>query len=538
MKIKKFFLLLILITAPILVFAETRERQLVTGVGKKVNEALQNAAEIALMNSVGTFIDTETLISKRTEIRDGVRKQSKSYNNEMLESSKGTIEQIDILETRNENGLVYIDAVIVVRVDDLKVLIEPIVKAEKKISKGLFAKVQKTKSQNADKEQLLLKRVFYPIISGDNTQIEILGIDSVDDITDYRPQYLKNFLSRFKDSFSEKLYQNFPRYLKHHETKYLSDSHKRQLKDYESGYVVTIKIELKDDLVNQMKEILDQVSYDKVAFPHDNLARDRKTLSNICQGTQGHCNSDINTRPICYNDKENTNCYVVNLGKPKKRTEGKMVLENLLNETNPYDHLKPFKNNYKVILYDTNDKEIFNDYIKFSKDSVFGRYNVLSMYHNHYNLKPRIYGSAHHYYQDYTIYKESYDQIFLTLPDEILSNADRIEIKSEKSREFVNQTKKRPFLGVFLNDINDEIANETGWTENSGSLITKIAQGGAAERFNLQSGDIILSINDIKIVNTQDLVKRIATFTIGEKFEIVIWRNKQKLKKIVIMGEK
>ena len=93
-------------------------------------------------------------------------------------------------------------------------------------------------------------------------------------------------------------------------------------------------------------------------------------------------------------------------------------------------------------------------------------------------------------------------------------------------------------LGVFLNDINDEIANETGWTENSGSLITKIAQGGAAERFNLQSGDIILSINDIKIVNTQDLVKRIATFTIGEKFEIVIWRNKQKLKKIVIMGEK
>ena len=105
------FVSLIFLYSPVFLFADVFEKQLVTGVGKGVDTALQNAAEIALMNTVGTFIDTETLISNRTEIRDGVRKQSKSYNNEMLESSKGTIEQIDILETRNENGLVYIDRV-------------------------------------------------------------------------------------------------------------------------------------------------------------------------------------------------------------------------------------------------------------------------------------------------------------------------------------------------------------------------------------------------------------------------------------------
>ena len=435
------FVLLIFLYSPIFLFADVFEKQLVTGVGKGVDTALQNAAEIALMNTVGTFIDAETLISNRTEIRDGVKKYSKSFSNEVLEASKGTIEKIDILETRNENGLVYVDAVILVRVDDLKVLIEPIIKAEKKISKGLFAKVRKTKNQQEDREKLLLKRVFYPIISGEHSQIEILGIDSVDDIEDYRPQYLKIFLSRFSDSFSERVYQNFPRYLKHNETKYLSDSHKKQLKEYESGFVVTIKVELKDDLVNQMEEILNQVSYDRVVFPHDNLAKDRKTLLNICQGNQKICNSDINIRPICYNDKETTSCYVVNLGKPKKRIKGEMVLKNLLNETEPYYHLIPFKNNYKVVLYDSNNKEIFNDYIKYFSGSRFGRYNAFSMYHKHYNLEPRVYSSAHHYFSDYTIYKESYDQIFLTLPDEIFNNADRIEIKSEKSREFVSQIK-------------------------------------------------------------------------------------------------
>ena len=155
-----------------------------------------------------------------------------------------------------------------------------------------------------------------------------------------------------------------------------------------------------------------------------------------------------------------------------------------------------------------------------------------------YNIEPRIYSTYTNYFHDYTIYKESYDQIFLKLPDEILSKADRIEIKSEKSREFVSQTKKRPFLGVFLKDINDEIASETGWKENSGVLINKITQGGPAERFNFQSGDIILSINDIKIANSQDLIKRIANFSIGEKVEIVIWRDNQKLRKNIILGEK
>ena len=43
------FLFLIFIATPVFVFGETSERQLVSGVGKNVDEALQNAAEIALM---------------------------------------------------------------------------------------------------------------------------------------------------------------------------------------------------------------------------------------------------------------------------------------------------------------------------------------------------------------------------------------------------------------------------------------------------------------------------------------------------------
>jgi hypothetical protein len=47
------------------------------GVGETVQAAAQNAAQNALTNVVGSFVDSTKLLEKRTQIKDGIKSQTK-----------------------------------------------------------------------------------------------------------------------------------------------------------------------------------------------------------------------------------------------------------------------------------------------------------------------------------------------------------------------------------------------------------------------------------------------------------------------------
>jgi len=44
-----------------------------SGVGKDIESAIQNAAEAALTQVVGSFIDSNKIIEKRKEIKNGIK---------------------------------------------------------------------------------------------------------------------------------------------------------------------------------------------------------------------------------------------------------------------------------------------------------------------------------------------------------------------------------------------------------------------------------------------------------------------------------
>lgn len=70
---------------------------------------------------------------------------------------------------------------------------------------------------------------------------------------------------------------------------------------------------------------------------------------------------------------------------------------------------------------------------------------------------------------------------------------------------------ERPWMGVALQDMTSDLANSLGIDPPHGVLITEIAENSPANEAGLQSGDVILAIDDVKIENIGAFGFRMAT---------------------------
>lgn len=149
------------------------EKVMATGIGSTTETAVQNAAENALTQVVGSFMSTDTLLKKRTEIQDGIRSKTKTIDTSVKEYSQGSISTFEILESSSENGINRVTAVVEVRIDDFRKYIEKLAEGEVTIKKGLFAKVAtiSTNSQNA--KRIVIDDILFPIINGTAVEFEI-----------------------------------------------------------------------------------------------------------------------------------------------------------------------------------------------------------------------------------------------------------------------------------------------------------------------------------------------------------------------------
>ena len=154
---------------------------LTDGVGKDVESATQRAAEAALTQVVGSFIDSTKMIEKRKEIRDGVKKQTKKISSKISEYSQGMIQSIEVLEVSDDDGFTRVTAKVSVRIEDFKNYIKQTVLAEKKVRKGLLSKIKIKKKQSKNLADLVVAKVLKDIIS---TQVIVPVIDGeIEEVT-------------------------------------------------------------------------------------------------------------------------------------------------------------------------------------------------------------------------------------------------------------------------------------------------------------------------------------------------------------------
>ena len=136
------------------------------GLGTTVESAVQNAAENALTQVVGSFVDTEKLVERRSQIAEGIRTDSRNVSNKMHEYSQGAIKSFDVLDTQQDGGIVRVTAKVAVQMDNFRAQMNQALGGSTTVSKGLFAQAATEHNQQVGADAIFIERIVTPIVQG------------------------------------------------------------------------------------------------------------------------------------------------------------------------------------------------------------------------------------------------------------------------------------------------------------------------------------------------------------------------------------
>ncbi|MEQ1650940.1 MAG: PDZ domain-containing protein, partial [Hyphomicrobium sp.] len=94
-------------------------------------------------------------------------------------------------------------------------------------------------------------------------------------------------------------------------------------------------------------------------------------------------------------------------------------------------------------------------------------------------------------------------------------------IKQLKSGGTVN----RGWLGVKIQNVDEDTAASLGLPEPKGALISEVTADGPAAKSGLKAQDAILQINADKIADSRDLARKIAELNPETTVDVKVWRN-------------
>jgi len=112
-------------------------------------------------------------------------------------------------------------------------------------------------------------------------------------------------------------------------------------------------------------------------------------------------------------------------------------------------------------------------------------------------------------------------------------------IKRELSSLLTTGTYAHPWLGISGYDIDPDLAGSIGLNYTYGILISDVVFGGPAFLAGLQSDDVIIGLDTIRVRNFNDLSVYLERNTqTGDTVTIVVIRDQQKLLRAVEIGER
>ncbi|MFB1003360.1 MAG: PDZ domain-containing protein, partial [Bacteroidia bacterium] len=84
---------------------------------------------------------------------------------------------------------------------------------------------------------------------------------------------------------------------------------------------------------------------------------------------------------------------------------------------------------------------------------------------------------------------------------------------------------KRAILGVRIQDITQELADEKGLNDLAGVYIPAVVEDGSADKAGIEKGDVILKINGVTVNKSSGLQEQISKYHPGDRVEISIIRE-------------
>lgn len=95
----------------------------------------------------------------------------------------------------------------------------------------------------------------------------------------------------------------------------------------------------------------------------------------------------------------------------------------------------------------------------------------------------------------------------------------------------------RGWLGVYIQDMDQALAESFGLKRPRGALVSQVSPNSPAEKADLQAGDVILQFNDKEIIRSGDLPPAVGAVPAGETATLSILRDGKNLEVRVKIGE-
>ena len=96
---------------------------------------------------------------------------------------------------------------------------------------------------------------------------------------------------------------------------------------------------------------------------------------------------------------------------------------------------------------------------------------------------------------------------------------------------------KRAVLGIVMQPVDDKIASELKLSSLNGVYIVEVSKNGAADKAGIKAGDVLVSIDSVKITNTSSVQETVNKYRPGDKAEIVVIRDgKEKSFEVIFQG--
>jgi Do/DeqQ family serine protease len=88
---------------------------------------------------------------------------------------------------------------------------------------------------------------------------------------------------------------------------------------------------------------------------------------------------------------------------------------------------------------------------------------------------------------------------------------------------------QRGLLGVSIQDINQQLADDKGFPDLKGVYVAEIVDDGAAQKAGVKKGDVILKINDVEVNSSSRLQEEIGKSRPGDKVKVTLRRKSSTL---------
>ncbi|MEW5772580.1 MAG: DegQ family serine endoprotease [Thermodesulfobacteriota bacterium] len=116
-------------------------------------------------------------------------------------------------------------------------------------------------------------------------------------------------------------------------------------------------------------------------------------------------------------------------------------------------------------------------------------------------------------------------------------------VPSNLARKVISQLKEnkkvsRGWLGVTIQDVDENTAKALDLKEPKGALVASVIEGQPADKAGIKSGDVILEVNGEGVEDSSTLLRRIAGLAPGEKAKLTLWRSGKRLAVSVTLGER